>query len=345
VDAFEHALAEVGNSHHAIAVNSGTAALHAAYEAADIGPGDVVIVPSLTFSATANAARYLGADVRFADIHPDTLTIDPKSVANLLCDKTKAVVAVDYAGHPADYDALRATIPSNCVLIADAAHSIGVRYRDQPVGSLADMSCTSFHPVKTITTGEGGAIWTNSSEYAERMRAFRTHGIQRPITELDGDPDIGGWGYDIEEIGFNYRITDFQCALGLKQLERLPGWIERRQHIASLYREAFKDLTSIELPPVMDWASHAYHLFAIRVPAARRRAIFDALRTQGIGAQVHYIPVNMLTAYRRLGFSPEDTPLTLETYKRSISIPCYPMMTDDDVAYAAECVKKAVSGQ
>lgn len=342
VDAFEHALAAAGGAKHAVAVNSGTAALHAAYAAAGVGPGDVVIVPSLTFSATANAALYLGAEVRFADVHPDTHTIDPQSVANLLCDKTKAVVPVDFAGHPADYDALRAVIPSHCALIADAAHSLGARYRGLPVGSLADMSCTSFHPVKTITTGEGGAIWTSNTDFADRMKVFRTHGIHRPITELEGDPDIGAWGYDIEDIGYNYRITDFQCALGLKQLERLPEWIERRQHIASVYRKELQGVADLELPPSMEWASHAYHLFVIRVPTERRRTIFDALRQLGIGAQVHYIPVNMLTAYRQRGYSPEQTPLTLETYRRSVSIPCYPMMTDDDAEYVIACIKRAL---
>jgi len=342
VDAFEDALANVGGAKHAVAVNSGTAALHAAYEAVGVGPGDVVIVPSLTFSATANAARYLGAEVRFADIDSDTLTLCAKSVEVLLCERTKAVVAVDFAGHPADYDALRGVLPAGCALIADAAHSIGGSYRGRPVGTLADLTCTSFHPVKTITTGEGGAVWTDSSEFATRMKEFRSHGIIRPISNLEGDPDIGGWGYDIEDIGFNYRITDFQCALGLKQLERLPQWIKRRQEIAQFYREELKGVPDLELPPVMDWASHAYHLFVIRVPAERRRKIFDELRANGIGTQVHYIPVNMLTAYRKLGFHPEDTPQTLHTYQRSISIPCFPLMTDDDVEYCVSRIRAVV---
>lgn len=343
VDAFEAALCEAGAAKHAVAVNSGTAALHAAYAALGIGPGDNVIVPAMTFSATANAAIYLGAEPRFADISPDTLTIDPKSVESLLDEHTKAVVAVDFAGHPADYDALRAILPDGCALVADAAHSIGATYKGMKVGSVADLSCTSFHPVKTITTGEGGAIWTDNDEWAARMRAFRTHGILRPIEHLEGDPDIGGWGYDIAEIGYNYRITDFQCALGLSQIAKLDTWIQRRQEIAGMYREGFADLAGLTLPPQADWASHAYHLFVIRVPASRRRPIFDSLRERGVGVQVHYIPVNMLTAYRKRGFSPEDTPQTLKTYSESISIPCFPRMTNEDVNFVIETVREVVS--
>lgn len=342
VDAFEKALCEVGSAKHAIAVNSGTAALHAAYEAIGVGPGDVVITPSLTFSATANAARYLGAEVRFADVNLDTLTLDPASVEKLICPKTKAVVAVDFAGHPADYKGLRDVLPKGCALIADAAHSIGGAAHGAAVGSLADLTCTSFHPVKTITTGEGGAIWTDNDEYAQRMREFRSHGIKRPIDTLQGDPDIGGWGYDIEDIGFNYRITDFQCALGLSQLKKLSTWVQRRQEIAAMYLEGLANVDGLELPPSQPWASHAHHLFVIRVQAKRRRAIFDTLRSKGIGVQVHYIPVNMLTAYRKLGFRPEDTPVTLETYQRSISIPCFPLMSDDDVKRVIQTVRETV---
>lgn len=342
VAAFESALCEVGGAKHAVAVSSGTAALHMAYEAADIGQGDVVIVPSLTFSATANAVRYLGAEVRFADIDLNTLTIDPGSVANLMCDRTKAVVAVDFAGHPADYSGLKMVIGSDCCLIADAAHSIGGSAYGAPVGSLADLSCTSFHPVKTITTGEGGAVWTDNAASAKRMREFRSHGIIRPIESLDGDPNIGGWGYDIEDLGYNYRITDFQCALGLSQCKKLSGWIARRQAIAQAYFEGLADVPGLELPPSQPWASHTYHLFVIRVDASRRRRIFDALREKGVGVQVHYIPVNMLTAYRKLGFRPEDTPLSLDTYLRSISIPCFPRMSDDDVQWVIEMVRESV---
>lgn len=343
VDAFEKALADTGGSEHAIAVNSGTAALHAAYEAAGVGPSSEVIVPSLTFSATANAARYLGATVRFADISEETLTVDPASVRNLVTDKTKVIVPVDYAGHPAHLNELRA-IANECgaALVEDAAHSIGARYKDAPVGSVADMTCFSFHPVKTVTSGEGGAVLTNNAEWDERIREFRSHGIRRGVEQLSADEEPGGWAYEIDQIGYNYRITDLQCALGLSQIEKLPAFIERRQAIAAHYREMLRDVAPIELPPDCDWCSHAYHLFAIRVPANRRKTIFEDLRKRGIGVQVHYIPTNMLQAYRQMGYDPADTPVTLATYRRLISIPCFPRMSDAQVERVAENVRASV---
>lgn len=344
VDAFEAALAEAGGVGHAVAVNSGTAALHAAYEAAGVGPGDEVIVPALTFSATANAARYLGATVRFADVDPQTLTMSADAARALLGARTKVIAPVDFAGHPADYDALRQVADAaGATLVADAAHSIGATYRGRPVGAVAAMTCFSFHPVKTITSGEGGAVLTDDAELATRMRRFRTHGIIRDVDRLSDDPSPGGWAYDIETIGYNYRMTDFQCALGHSQLRKLKRFITRRQTIAARYRELLVGVEGVDLPPVAGWCSHAYHLFVIRVAADRRKAIFEALRDRGIGVQVHYIPVNMLAAYRRLGYDPADTPVTLENYRRMISIPCFPAMTDAHVERVARVVREVVA--
>lgn len=330
VERFERALGEIAGGRHAVAVNSGTAALHAAYEAAGVGPGAQVIVPPLTFSATANAALYLGADVVFADISPDTLTIDPGAVETALTDRTKVVTAVDYAGHPADYDRLRAICKARGVtLVADACHSIGGAYRGAPVGSVADLTCFSFHPVKTVTTGEGGAVVTDDDALASRMREFRSHGMERG--RLGDEIDPGPWAYDISTLGYNYRITDFQCALGLSQLAKLERFVRRRQELAARYRELLGEVADVELPPDASWCSHGYHLFPIRVPAARRREIFEGLRARGIGVQVHYIPVNMLEVYRDRGHHPEETPVALDTYQREISMPLFPQLTDDDV--------------
>lgn len=335
---FEDDLAAYVGARHAVAVNSGTAALHAAYAALGVGPGDEVIVPSMTFSATANAAIYLGATVRFADID-DTLTMCPDAVLSHITPDTKVITAVDYAGHPADYDALRRVADeAGVALVADGCHALGGSMRGRKVGSLADITCFSFHPVKHITTGEGGATTTDNEALAEAMRDFRTHGIRRDVTEVGGEP-VGGWGYDIFELGYNYRITDFQCALGSSQLAKLDRWITRRREIAARYRHGFENTADLVMPPEAEWATHAYHLFPIRVPAERRLAIFEALRERGIGVQVHYIPVNALSAYREAGYAAQDTPRTLEAYRGLISLPMYPTLADDDVDHVIATVQ------
>ncbi len=328
VDAFEDALSQRCGAPYAVALNSGTAALHAAYRAAGVGPGTEVIVPALTFSATANAAHHLGATLRFADITDETLTIDPASLQQHLSEKTVVVAPVDFAGHPADIDAITAMAArAGARVVEDAAHSLGATYRGQAVGCVADLTTFSFHPVKAITTGEGGAVTTRSTAEAQLMRRFRNHGIDRHSPGVDD----GAWSYDIDEIGFNFRLTDIQCALGISQLRKLGRFIERRQQIAATYRQQLATFDEIELPPDQPWCEHAYHLFVIRVPSARRAAIFDTLRSRGIGVQVHYVPVNMLSAYRRLGHHPEETPVALKNYRRMISLPCHPAMGDADV--------------
>ena len=338
VDGFEEAIAEETDAEHAVAVNSGTAALHAAYEAVGVGPGTNVIVPSLTFSATANAARYLGAEVRFADVDK-TLTMDPASAEALVDGDTRVIAPVDFAGHPARLDELSELADeAGAALVEDAAHSIGGRFEGRPLGSVADITCFSFHPVKTITSGEGGAAVTDSEEWAHRMKQFRSHGQDYDVDRFLDDDQPGGWIYDIHEPGFNYRITDMQCALGLSQLEKLDRFVDRRQEIAGCYRELFDDQTHVEMPPEKDWAHHAYHLFPIRVPAEHRKAIFAELRNRDIGVQVHYIPVNSLSYYRELGHDPENTPRALEEYRRLISIPCFPKMADEDIQRAADTV-------
>ena len=339
VERFEQQLARAAGARCAVALNSGTAALHSAYRAVGVGPKTEVVVPALTFSATANAATYLGATVRFADICEQTLTVDPASVKRLVNERTAAVVAVDFAGHSADMDAVAQVADGGeAAVVQDAAHSLGGAYRGQPVGSVADITTFSFHPVKAVTTGEGGAAVTDDERWAESMRRFRNHGMHG--SDEDGAP----WSYDIDEIGYNYRITDLQCALGSSQLEKLERFVERRRQIAARYRTNLAELEDVELPPQSAWCDHAYHLFVIRVPAGRRRQIFEGLRQEGIGVQLHYIPVNVLSAYQQRGHDPRDTPVAWREYRRMISIPCYPKMTDGEVEYVVEALRRVVGG-
>jgi perosamine synthetase len=325
---FERRFAEVAGARDAVAVNSGTAALHCAMAALDVGPGDEVIVPAMTFAATANAVVYRGGTPVFADVDPDTLLIDPADVARKMTPRTKAVVAVDYAGQPCDYDALRGlTAGRGVALAADACHALGGTHRGRPVGSLADVSAFSFHPVKHIATGEGGMITTDDPDKARRMRAFRNHGITTDHRQREA---AGAWHYEMVELGFNYRLTDMQCALGLSQLRKLPGWVARRRQIAARYDEAFADLPAVRPLAVRPGAEHAYHLYVVRV-ADRKRA-FTALRAAGIGVNVHYIPVYLHPFYaERFGTRPGLCPVAESAYERILSLPIFPKMTDHDI--------------
>jgi perosamine synthetase len=337
---FEKAFAQAVGAAEAVAVNSGTAALHAAMAALGIGPGDEVIVPALTFAATANCVCYRGGTPVFADVGPETLLVDPLSVAARLTPKTRAVIAVDYAGQPCDYAALQALADRHgLALVADACHAVGATYHGRPVGSLAALSTFSFHPVKPMTTGEGGMITTDDATLAQRMRTFRNHGITTDHRQREA---AGSWFYEMVELGFNYRLTDLQCALGLAQLRRLPDWIRRRQEIARRYNEAFAAhpcATPLVLRPDR---THAYHLYVVRVAGDRRRA-FTALRDRGIGVQVHYIPVHLHPFYRqRLGTGPGLCPVAETAYEHVLSLPIFPQMTDADVESVVAAVAQSV---
>lgn len=331
---FEQALRAVTGSEHAVAVSNGTAALHAAMYALEVGPGDEVIVPALTFAASANAAVYQGATPVFADVEADTLLIDPASVRARITPRTRAIVAVDYAGQPCDYVALRAIADEHgLAIVADACHAIGGSYRGAPVGALADLSTFSFHPVKHVTTGEGGAITTARAEWAERMRHFRNHGI---TTDHRQRAEKGSFFYEMVDLGYNYRMTDFQAALGVSQLKKLSAWVERRQAIARLYDTAFAELPLVRPLEVRPDVSHAYHLYVVRLDTERlsvdRGAIFAALREEGVGAQVHYIPVHLHPFYRqRFGYGPGLCPVAEAAYEQILSIPMFPGMSDGDV--------------
>lgn len=347
VEEFERALAGFVGAREAVVVSSGTAALHAAMFAIEVGPGDEVIVSPMTFAATANAVVFQGGVPVFRDITPDTLLLDPAMVEAGITPRTKAIMAVDYAGQPCDYDALRAIADRHgLMLVADACHALGGRCRGRAVGVLADLNVFSFHPVKHITTGEGGAITTDDARLAQRMRMFRNHGITCDYHER---ARRGSWFYEMTELGFNYRLSDVQCALGISQLRRLPGWIERRRAIARQYDAALAELPRVTPLAVRPDVTHAYHLYVVRLDATRlsmrRDAVFAALRADGIGVNVHYIPVHLHPFYcERFGARPGMCPQAERAYGEVLSLPIFPAMSDADVADVIRAVRRAVKG-
>jgi len=345
VGRLEQAFAEAVGAEEAVAVSNGTAALHSAMYALDIGPGDEVIVPALTFAATANAVVFQGATPVFADVEPDTLLLDPECAQALVSGRTRAIIAVDYAGQPCEYDRLRDLADRHgLALVADACHSLGGKYQGRPVGSLADLSTFSFHPVKHITSGEGGAVTTDDRALAERMRRFRNHGItcDHHQRELEGS-----WFYEMVDLGYNYRLTDFQCALALSQLKKLTAWIERRQAIAQLYDRSFAAIPAVRPLHARVDVSHAYHLYVVRLDESRmaedRNVLFSTLRSAGIGVNVHYIPVHLHPYYhRRFGTAPGQCPVAEKAYQEILSLPMFPQMTDEDARTVVTAVERFV---
>jgi perosamine synthetase len=346
VDAFEEAFADFVETEEAVAVSNGTAALHAAMHAIGIGPGDEVIVPTITFAATANSVTFEGGTPVFADVDPDTLLLAPESVEEKVSPDTKAIVGVDYMGQPCRYDALRDIADAHdLVLLDDACHATGGSYKGRPVGSLADLNTFSLHPVKNMTTGEGGMITTDNADWAEKMRRFRNHGITSTHHER---AEEGSWYYEIPEAGYNYRLTDFQCALGMSQLQKLPGWVERRREIASRYDEAFGSMEAVEPVKRREDATCAYHLYVIRLVLdqlqADRKKIFEALQAEGIGVNVHYIPVHLQPYYREnFGTEPGLCPNAEAAYERILTLPVFPRMREEDVRDVEKAVKKVIS--
>lgn len=345
---FEQAIADVAGTREGVAVVNGTAALHAAAFAADIGPGDEVIVPAMTFAASANCVLYLGGTPVFADVLEDNLLLDPAEVEAKITPRTKAIMAVDYTGQPCDYDALQDLADRHSLrIIADAAHALGAEYKGRKVGTLADLTTFSFHPVKHVTTGEGGMVVTDDEKLAERIRAFRNHGI---VTDARAREEKGTWYYEMVELGYNYRLTDIQCALGISQLKKLPRSLARRRAIASRYNEAFATMPGIEPLAVSPDVTHAYHLYVVRLDPAQigmdRAAAFRALRERGIGVNVHYIPVHLHPYYRkRLGTHPGMCPVAEAAYERIVSLPMYPAMRDADVERVIDTVGQVARAQ
>ena len=345
VPRFEEAFASFVGAEHGVAVANGTAALHLAMAAAGIGPGDEVIVPALTFVASANAARYVGATVVFADVRADTLTIDVDHAASLITPDTKAIVAVDYAGVPCDLDALLALAEQHgLVVVEDACHAPGAVYRGRRVGSIADLSTFSFHPVKSLTTGEGGMVTTSDSVLAERVRLLRNHGITTNFREREAR---GTWSYDMAELGFNYRLSDLNCALGASQLAKLPAWVDRRQQLAARYDERLASFEWLRTPVVPEDRTSGWHLYPVRLetddPAAARQTAFNHLRANGIGVNVHYLPVYLHSAYQALGYQPGLCPTAEAAYQRLLSLPMWPGLPHEDQDRVVELLAEAVT--
>ena len=348
VDEFETALCDYTGAKHAVAVNSGTSALHCACIAAGIGEGDEVITTPITFAASANCALYCGAKPVFADIDPETYNIDPDSIRAHITDKTRAVVAVDYTGQAVKIDEIRKICDENgLVFIEDAAHSIGTSYNGRKVGSLADMTCFSFHPVKTITGGEGGAILTNDDELYKKLVLAHTHGITHDESMMEGAPHEGMWYYEMISLGYNYRMTDFQAALLVSQLSRIDSFVARRKEIVKIYDEEFAKVPQLIVQKEIPESDTSRHLYVIRLNfdniSCTRREFFDAMSAENVQCQIHYVPVYWFPYYEHLGYKKGLCPKAEEVYKGIMSIPLYPKMTDRDVEDTVHAVKKVCS--
>ena len=338
---FERAVADYVGSGYAVAVSNGTAALHAACYASGIGPGDEVVTTPLTFAASANCVLYCGGKPVFADVNEKTYNIDPEDIQRKITEKTKAIIAVHLAGQPCDMDAIHAIAKEyHLIVIEDGAHALGSEYKGKKIGSVSDMTTFSFHPVKPVTTGEGGMIVTDNKELYQRLRLFRSHGITRDgelMTQKDGP-----WFYQQLELGYNYRITDIQCALGCSQMKKLEYFIARRQELAKRYNEAFANCSDIVIPYQMPGTVSGWHLYIIQVKNHNRREIFDKLRADGIGVNVHYIPVYMHPYYQEHGFKNVHCPVAEEIYSNMISLPLYPGLTDEQQEFVIRKVKESV---
>ncbi len=343
----EQKICEVTGAKYAVAVSNGTAALHLACMAIGIQEGDEVITTPITFAASANCALYCGAKPVFADINPDTYNISPASIEEHITPATKAVVAVDFTGQAVELDEIRAICRKhNLTLIEDAAHSIGTKYNGQPVGSIADMTTFSFHPVKTVTGGEGGAITTNDEALYQKLLRLRAHGVTRNLDDMVNKND-SPWYYEQVELGYNYRITDFQCALVASQLEKLPAFSKRRSEIVARYNEAFADIPEIIVQKEIPASDTTRHLYIIQLELSRlnctRRDFFDALCAENVYPQVHYLPVYYHSYYEKLGYQKGLCPVAERLYERILSIPLYYKLSDEDVDDVIHAIKKLIT--
>lgn len=341
VDDFENAVADYLGVTYAVVFNSGTSALHAAMHAADLNQGDEIITSPITFVASANAALYEGLIPVFCDISPETYCIDINKIEERITEKTRAIVPVDMAGYPVDIRAIREiTRGREIIIIEDAAHALGARRYGIPVGREADMTLFSFHPVKHITSGEGGMIVTDNPVYAKRLRLFRSHGITKDPEDIAVSD--GPWYYEMQDLGYNYRITDIQCALGCSQMKKLNRFLSGRNEIAGIYDKELGSIPELVLPPRPPWEQslHAFHLYPVLVRSDIRKELFLYLREKGINPQVHYIPVHLQPYYRkRFGYSKGDYPHSEEYYTRELSIPMYPSMSSEDVRKVVTCIR------
>lgn len=346
IEEFEEAIAKFVGAKYAVALSSGTAALHAACFVADIGQTDEVVTSPITFAASSNCIIYMGGRPVFVDIKEDTCNIDPGEIERKITRETKAIIPVDFAGQPADLDEIHKIAKEhNLIVIEDASHALGAEYKDRKIGSFSNLTIFSFHPVKHITTGEGGIVTTNNEGFYERLLMFRTHGITKNKVKLTKNE--GPWYYEMQELGYNYRITDFQCALGISQLNNLNKFVKRRKEIVKRYNEAFKDIEGIITPYEKPEVESAWHIYVIRLKSDKlkttRKEIFEALRAENIGVHVHYIPVYYHPYYQKLGYQKGLCPKAERYYEEAITLPLFPKMSDKDVEDVINAVKKVVS--
>ena len=347
IQQFEQAIAKYCNVKYATVFSSGTAALHAAAYVSGLKTGDEAITTPITFASTGNCALFMGADVKFADIKKNTYNIDPAKIIHNISDKTKVILPVDFAGQPCDLDEINDIAQCNdLTVIEDASHALGAEYKGKKIGCLSDLTVFSFHPVKIITTGEGGMVLTNNVEFKEKLELFRSHGITKDpekMKRFEGD-----WYYEMQNLGYNYRITDFQCALGLSQLKKLDGFIKRRREIAQMYSDAFADMDQIVTPEELPNNKSVYHLYVILLNLEKlivdRKIIFDVLRSQNIGVHVHYIPLHLHPYYSfNFGFKHGDFPVSEDYYQRALTLPIFPKMNDDDVGDVIVSIKNVIN--
>lgn len=342
----EQKLCELTGAKYAVVCSNDTAALHIACMAAGVSAGDEVITTPITFLASANCALYCGAKPVFADIDEETYNIDPKEIEKAMTPKTKAVVAVDYTGQVVDLDTIMETChKQNVVVIEDAAHSIGTLYKGRPIGSIADMTTFSFHPVKTVTAGEGGAVLTDNEEYYKKLLLYRSHGMTRDQAQMTKESE-GGWYYQMIDLGYNYRMTDMQAALLISQLEKLPLFSKRRKEIVARYNEAFSQIPELTVQQELEGSDSTRHLYILRIKPEKlnidRRGFFDALAAENIMCNVHYIPIYLQPYYQEMGYPKGLCPKAEKLYSEMMSLPLYYAMTDQDVEDVITAVQKIV---
>ncbi|CAN7181521.1 UDP-4-amino-4,6-dideoxy-N-acetyl-beta-L-altrosamine transaminase [Rossellomorea sp. LjRoot5] len=345
VSEFEEAVANYVGSKYAVAFSNGTAALHGACFAAGISNGDEVITTPLTFAASANCVLYQGGVPVFADIDPHTYNIDPEVIERKITSKTKAIIPVDFTGQPVNLEKIKEIADkNNLVVIEDAAHALGATYKGEKVGSISDMTMFSFHPVKHITSGEGGIITTDNKEYRDKLVQFRSHGITRDADKLV--ENHGPWYYEMQFLGYNYRMTDIQAALGKSQLMKLDKFVELRKTMIEKYNDSFKELPQVKIPYQDANGSSSWHLYILRFDTSKlkadRKEIFEALQKQNIGVNVHYLPVHLLPYYKELGYEKGIAPVAEEVYTEIITLPLFPAMTDKDVQDVIKAVKQVI---
>ena len=342
VAAFETEIGRLAGGHRAVSATSGTAALHMAYAAAGVGAGDEVVSTPMTFVATTAMASILGAKIVFADVEEDTALLDPQAVEALVTDRTKVIAAVDYAGHPADYDALqRAADRVGALTLDDAAHSIGSTYKGRPVGDLADLTTFSFFPTKNLTTGEGGAVVAKDAAIAQRAHEFHFIGLVRDPERFRITSE-GPWHQEVHEFGVNYRLTDIASALGLAQLRRLDAFKRRRADITRRYNEALKEVDGVRIPAQHPEVDPTWHLYPVRILDGRRRDVFEKMRANGIGVQVNYMPVYWHPVYADAGYRRGMCPNAEAFYAEELSLPIFPDLTDAQVDHVVETLVEAL---